>query len=75
MLYTVENLCRDTFLRSYMDEAGYIPILFVCNFISSFGVNYPDVVELLKSSEVLEVDNANETIRLKNKWEMVNIIV
>lgn len=30
--FTVDFLCQDTFLRSYMDEAGYVPIAFVCNF-------------------------------------------
>eukprot|EP01041_Mallomonas_annulata_P009402 gene9402-19508_t len=70
MLFNVESLCRDTFLRAYMDEAGYIPIPFLCNYISSFGVNYQEIVTLLQESETLEVDVPNETVRLKENWQM-----
>ena len=71
MLYDVENLCRDTFLRSYMDESGYIPIPFICNYISCFGVNYSDIIQHLQESTILEVNIENETIRLKENWQMV----
>jgi len=70
MLFTVENLCRDTFLRSYMDEAGYIPIMFICNYISSFGANYSDILNILQESTTLEIDLVNETLRLKENWQM-----
>mmetsp|Transcript_40259 Transcript_40259/g.41069 ORF Transcript_40259/g.41069 Transcript_40259/m.41069 type:complete len:297 (-) Transcript_40259:328-1218(-) len=70
MLFNVENLCRDTFLRSYMDEAGYIPIPFICNYVTIFGANYPDIVNMLRESSTLEVDIENETVRLKENWQM-----
>ncbi|CAN0520497.1 unnamed protein product, partial [Ectocarpus sp. 12 AP-2014] len=43
--FTVENLCRDIFMRSYMDEEGYIPIAFVANFpgVARFGVELEDI--------------------------------
>lgn len=70
MLFSVENLCRDTFLRSYMDEAGFIPLLFICNYISCFGSSYPDILNILQESPIIEVDTTNETVRLKENWQM-----
>jgi len=69
-LFGVENLCRDTFFRSYMDEAGYIPIPFACSYIQCFGADYLDIVTLLQESITLEVDTNNETVRLKDGWNM-----
>lgn len=27
-----DNLCRDTFLRSHLDEEGWVPLALICNF-------------------------------------------
>lgn len=32
--FSVENLARDTYLRAHLDEAGWVPLAFVCNFPS-----------------------------------------
>lgn len=67
----------DTYVRAYMDEAGYVPIGLVCNYqnVMCYGCSYYDIVNKLKEvanrSKFYELDTENETIRLKNGWEKV----
>ncbi|CAM9991889.1 unnamed protein product [Scytosiphon promiscuus] len=70
--FTVENLCRDIFMRSYMDEEGYIPIAFVANFpgVARFGVELDDIVAGILASDTLQVDIENETMRMREGWEV-----
>ncbi|CAM9115038.1 unnamed protein product [Discosporangium mesarthrocarpum] len=70
--FTVENLCRDIFMRSYMDEEGYIPIAFVANFpgVARFGVDLEDIKKGVLSSELMEVDEENETMRMREGWQV-----
>ena len=74
-IFSVDNLCRDTYLRSFMDEAGYIPIAFVCNFpnIICYGADYQLIIKYLMESSYIEVDIVNETMRLKEGWEQVSL--
>ncbi len=79
MIFTPDNLCMDTFIRSYMDEAGFVPIALVCGYpnVAGFGAPYNDIVARIQEvaeNSVIEVDIANETIRLKVGWEMVSLI-
>ncbi|CAM9272652.1 unnamed protein product, partial [Choristocarpus tenellus] len=71
--FTVENLCRDIFMRSYMDEEGYIPIAFVANFpgVARFGVDLEDIKKGVLASEFMQVvDIENETMRMREGWEV-----
>ncbi|CAM9165553.1 unnamed protein product [Ectocarpus sp. 13 AM-2016] len=70
--FTVENLCRDIFMRSYMDEEGYIPIAFVANFpgVARFGVELEDITAGILASDTLQVDTENETMRMREGWEV-----
>ena len=74
-IFSEENLCMDTFIRAYMDEAGYVPIALVCSYqnVACFGIPLPEIIDKLKSQELsrLEIDEVNETIKLKEKWDMV----
>lgn len=70
----------DTYIRAYMDEAGYVPISLVCGYphVSYCGAIYSDIVSRLKElgeSSVIEIDADNETIRLKEGWDMVRAAV
>lgn len=67
----------DTYIRSYMDEAGYVPVALVCAYphVAAYGAPYSDIVARLQEaceSEkcVIEIDTNNETIRLKSDWEV-----
>jgi len=74
--FSDDCLSCDTFMRSYFDTAGYIPIAFVCNFpdIVAIGAYYEDIITQIKASENFEIDLDNETIRVKGweKWLMPN---
>ena len=66
----------DTFVRAYMDEAGYVPVPLLCSYqnVACFGAPYVDVIEKLKklpAESKIELDASNETLRLKAGWENV----
>jgi len=69
--FTVENLCRDTFLKQHFDIDGYVPLAFVCQFqmVAATMADYSLIVELIQKSEFLEYDTNNETIRLRDGWK------
>lgn len=69
--FSDDSLSCDTFVRSYLDSAGFIPIAFVCNFpdIVSIGAFYEDIVSQLRLSEKFEIDSENETMRVVSGWE------
>ena len=84
MMFNIDHLCMNTYFRSFMDEAGYIPIAFVANYpnIACYGASLTDLLsklhqkdqgegEGLEGGGLLEVDMENETIRLKTGWEAV----
>lgn len=67
----------DTYLRSYMDVEGFVPLALLCGYpnVAACGANYYDVISALQSraeANQLEVDLPNETIRLKEKWDVVS---
>ena len=76
LLFNPDNLCMDTYIRSFMDEAGFLPVAVTLNYpnVASVCAVYVDILNRLEESSatsILEVDMINETIRLKNGWEMV----
>lgn len=69
----------DTYIRSCMDEAGYVPVSYVCAYahVAAYGALYVDIVARLQEACatdrcVIEIDAENETIRLKKDWEVVS---
>mmetsp|Transcript_66655 Transcript_66655/g.131102 ORF Transcript_66655/g.131102 Transcript_66655/m.131102 type:complete len:223 (+) Transcript_66655:83-751(+) len=73
-IFNLDNLCRDTFVRSYMDEDGFVPLPLLCTYqnVAAFGAPYYDVAEKLKAlppTSTIEFNAHNETIRLKTGWE------
>jgi len=70
----------DTFVRSYMDEAGFVPLPLLCTYqnVAAYGAPYFDVVERLNeltAERKIEFDPSNETVRLKVGWENVSNIL
>ena len=75
IILSPDNLCMDTFVRSYMDEAGYIPIALVLQYpnVAQFGALYGDLkyrLRQLGDTSHIEVDAINELVRTKDNWEM-----
>jgi len=65
----------DTYFRSFMDEEGYSPLFFVASYpnVACYGASLADIMTKIRTKEdsPLEIDQENETIRLKEGWEKV----
>jgi len=74
LLYTIDTLCVDTYFRSYMDEEGYVPMALLASYpqVACYASTIEDLSSKLHAKEdsILEVDVTNETVRLKEGWEM-----
>ena len=69
--FSVQNLCSDMYLRSCMDEDGYVPVVYIAQFnrIASFHSDMPSLCEALQQSKVLDFDKENEKVRASKGWE------
>ncbi|EFJ23044.1 hypothetical protein SELMODRAFT_39324, partial [Selaginella moellendorffii] len=56
-LFSVENLCRDIFLRSNMDHQGFIPVSTIASFnrVRSLTSDTSIILDALRNSAVVEV--------------------
>jgi len=65
------ELCRNTYLRYNMDINGYLPFATIFNFpsVAQFGIPYAELIEALTLSKHVEIDQINETIRVKGDYE------
>jgi len=67
--FSIDNLCKDLFLRSHMDEEGWVDISVIANFnrVRSLGCENSTLLEIVSKSEVIE---SKETkLRAKNDWK------
>ncbi|KAF9389160.1 La ribonucleoprotein domain member 1 [Podila verticillata] len=66
--FSVENLCKDVYMRTQMDAEGYVPFSLVANFnrVKSLTTDHALIKETLKSSKVIEV--SGDKIRKKGDW-------
>ncbi|XP_020577385.1 la-related protein 1C [Phalaenopsis equestris] len=66
--FSPENLCKDTYLRSYMDEQGWVHISLIADFnrVKLLTKNVQYILDTLRSSSVVEVQG--EKIRRRNDW-------
>lgn len=70
--FSVNELCRNTYLRHHMDVQGYLPAAIVFNFPSvvMHGVPYHDLMDHLNTNSTsIDVDIVNETMRVSVGWE------
>mmetsp|Transcript_18869 Transcript_18869/g.40632 ORF Transcript_18869/g.40632 Transcript_18869/m.40632 type:complete len:962 (+) Transcript_18869:284-3169(+) len=68
--FSVDNLCKDIFLRSKMDEEGWIPLAVVANF-NRVRMLTPDmmlIVDALRESTLVEVSKDSAYLRAKETW-------
>lgn len=68
--FSVENLCRDVYLRMNMDTNGWLPLGILANFsrIRSLTLDAGLIVQSLKESEEVELDEKTGLIRKKTDW-------
>jgi len=68
--FSVKNLCRDVFMRSYMDCEGWVPLPFLSDFncIRSVSDDLDLVRKCARDSELLEWNEEHDKLRLKENW-------
>jgi len=66
--FSVENLCKDVYMRTQMDADGYVPLSLVANFnrVKSLTTDHALIKETLKNSTEIELKGDN--IRKKSDW-------
>lgn len=69
--FSPDNLVRDIFLRQHMDVDGFVPLAFVGSFQAVYSVHqdYPSLLTAVKDSELVELDEENEKVRLRDGWQ------
>lgn len=68
--FSSENLVKDLYLRSHMDELGWVPITLIAGFqrVKDLTNNIPYILDTLRYSPLIEVQG--EKIRIRNDWMM-----
>ncbi|KAF9111409.1 La ribonucleoprotein domain member 1B [Mortierella sp. AM989] len=66
--FSVENLCKDVFMRTQMDAEGYVPLSLIANFnrVKSLTTDHALIKDVIKESRVIELNGDN--IRKKGDW-------
>lgn len=66
--FSVENLCKDIYLRSLMDDRGFIPISVIGNFnrVRKLAQNPHFILEALRMSNIVEIQG--DRIRKRDDW-------
>ncbi|KAF8979349.1 La ribonucleoprotein domain member 1B [Entomortierella lignicola] len=66
--FSIENLCKDVYMRKQMDSEGYVPLSFVANFnrVKSLTTDLSLIKEALKSSKEIELNG--DKIRRRGDW-------
>ncbi|KAF9905821.1 La ribonucleoprotein domain member 1 [Lobosporangium transversale] len=66
--FSVENLCKDVYMRTQMDSEGYVPLSLIANFnrVKHLTTDHSLIKEAIKDSKVIELNGDN--IRRRGDW-------
>ncbi|KAK3842664.1 MAG: hypothetical protein J3R72DRAFT_129950 [Linnemannia gamsii] len=66
--FSVENLCKDVYMRTQMDAQGFVPLSLVANFnrVRTLTTDHALIKDTIKDSNVIELNGDN--IRKKGDW-------
>ncbi|KAI8097489.1 uncharacterized protein BX664DRAFT_276251 [Halteromyces radiatus] len=69
--FSIDNLCKDIYLRTQMDKNGFIDLAFLANFnrVKGLSTDLSLIRDALTQSQVVEVTSDNK-IRKREGWEM-----
>ncbi|GLC63381.1 hypothetical protein PLESTF_000030300 [Pleodorina starrii] len=69
--FSVENLCKDIFLRSKMDDNGWIPLAVVANFnrVRILTLDWTLIVDAMADSPIVEVSSDSTMLRARENWD------
>ncbi|KAG0454304.1 hypothetical protein HPP92_025608 [Vanilla planifolia] len=67
--FSVENLCKDIYLRRMMDEQGWVPVSLIASFkrVKMITGDVQCILDVLRSSTVVEL--MGDRIRKREDWE------
>eukprot|EP00898_Chlorokybus_atmophyticus_P004472 jgi/Chlat1/5025/Chrsp32S04986 len=67
--FSIENLCRDIFLRSKMDEYGFIPVSVIASFnrVRMLTTDTDMILEALQGSSIVEIQG--DKLRKAEDWQ------
>jgi la-related protein 1 len=67
---SVENLCRDIFMRLQMDNEGWIDLSVIASFnrMKMLTTDVEFMKQALKASEFIELDEERSRMRIRNDW-------
>ncbi|XP_010548255.1 PREDICTED: la-related protein 1C isoform X2 [Tarenaya hassleriana] len=68
--FSEENLIKDTYLRQFMDDQGFVPIQLVAGFrkVAELTDNVQHILDALQGSPVVEVQGGDK-IRKRHNWQ------
>ncbi|KAF9124828.1 La ribonucleoprotein domain member 1B [Linnemannia schmuckeri] len=66
--FSVENLCKDVYMRKQMDDEGYVPLSLVANFnrVKYLTTDHALIKDVLKTSK--EIETKGDKIRRRGDW-------
>eukprot|EP01018_Ginkgo_biloba_P019166 Gb_04152 [translate_table: standard] len=66
--FSIENLCRDIFLRQNMDEQGWVSVSLIANFnrVRQLTTNVALIIDTLRNSTVVELQG--DKVRKRGDW-------
>ncbi|CDS13861.1 hypothetical protein LRAMOSA06035 [Lichtheimia ramosa] len=69
--FSINNLCKDIFLRSQMDSQGYVDLQVLGNFnrVKILTSSSDLIREALKTSDIVELSEDGKCVRRKEGWE------
>ncbi|EGC29429.1 hypothetical protein DICPUDRAFT_84547 [Dictyostelium purpureum] len=62
--FSIENLCRDVYLRCNMDSEGWVSINFISSFNRMRSYDISTIIDSLTSSEYLQLNSDQNKVRL-----------
>ncbi|KAG0309529.1 La ribonucleoprotein domain member 1 [Linnemannia gamsii] len=66
--FSVENLCKDVYMRKQMNDEGYVPLSLVANFnrVKYLTTDHALIKDVLKTSK--EIETKGDKIRRRGDW-------
>ncbi|KYR01085.1 hypothetical protein DLAC_02182 [Tieghemostelium lacteum] len=64
--FSIENLCRDIYLRCNMDQEGWVSIPFLCSFNRMRSYDYKTTCDAIQHSDHVELNAENDKLRIRN---------
>ncbi|KAG0766608.1 hypothetical protein G6F57_001734 [Rhizopus arrhizus] len=70
--FSIDNLCKDLYLRSQMNSEGYVPFTLIAGFnrVKNLTTDMDMIRASVELSQLLEKDQSGDMLRRKEGWEI-----